>query len=120
MIMPRLLLVILIAWLQSCLVDNVNSKTTGSKTYATVNIIGVNQPPIAEAKVDKDEVREGEEVILNGEDSNDPSGDSLTYLWKQTDDSIEKVNILDANEAVANFKVPDKLKKTQLLRLHYL
>ena len=90
--------------------DNFDSKTTGSKTtYATVNVIGVNRPPIAEAKVDKDEVREGEEVILSGEESNDPSGDSLTYLWKQTDDSIEKVNILDANEAVANFRVPDKL-----------
>jgi hypothetical protein len=90
--------------------DNLNSQTTGSKTtYATVNVIGVNQPPIAEAKVDMDEVREGEEVILDGEESNDPSGDSLTYLWKQTDESIEKVNILNSNEAVANFRVPDKL-----------
>jgi hypothetical protein len=90
--------------------ENVNSKTNSSETtYATVNIIGVNQPPIAEANVEEEEVREGEEVILNGEDSNDPSGDTLTYLWKQTDDSIEKVNILDANEAVANFRVPDKL-----------
>jgi PKD domain len=90
--------------------DNLNSQTTDSETtYATVNVIGVNQPPKAEAKTDKDEVREGDEVILNGEESSDPSGDSLTYLWKQTDDSIEKVNILDANEAVANFRVPDKL-----------
>jgi hypothetical protein len=90
--------------------DSFNSQTIDSKaTYATVNVIGVNQPPVAEAKVDKDEVREGDEVILNGEESNDPSGDSLTYLWKQTDDSIEKVKILGANEAVANFKVPDKL-----------
>jgi hypothetical protein len=90
--------------------DNLNSQTTGSKTaYATVNVIGVNQPPIAEAKVDMDEAREGEEVILDGEESNDPIGDSLTYLWKQTDESIEKVNILNSDEAVANFRVPDKL-----------
>lgn len=89
---------------------NLNSQTTDSKTtYATVNVIGVNQPPVAEAKVDLDEVREGNKVILNGEESYDPSGDSLTFLWKQTDDSIEKVNILDANKAVANFRVPDKL-----------
>jgi len=91
--------------------DSLDSQTIDSKaTYATLNVKGVNQPPVAEAKVDKDEVREGDEVILNGEDSNDPSGDSLTYLWKQTDDSIEKVKILGANEAVANFKVPDKLR----------
>ena len=92
--------------------ENVNSKTNSSETtYATVNIIGINQPPIAEAKVEKEEVREGEEVILNGEDSNDPGGDTLTYLWKQTDDSIEKVNILNANEAVANFRAPNKLEE---------
>jgi PKD domain len=90
--------------------DSLNTRTIDSKTtYATVNVIGVNQPPVAEAKVDKDEVREGDEVILNGDESSDPSGDSLTYHWKQTDESIEKVNILDANKAVANFRVPDKL-----------
>jgi hypothetical protein len=92
--------------------DNLNSQTTDSKTtYATVNVLGVNQPPVAEAKVDKDEAREGDEIILDGKESNDPSGDSLTYLWKQTDRSIEKVNILNANDAVANFRVPDKLEE---------
>jgi hypothetical protein len=92
--------------------ESVNSNTNSSETtYATLNIIGINQPPIAEAKVEKEEVRESEEVILNGEDSNDPSGDTLTYLWKQTGDSIQKVNILDANQALANFKVPDKLEE---------
>jgi hypothetical protein len=90
--------------------DGLNTETINSKTtYATVNVIGVNQPPVAEAKVDKDEVREGDEVILDGDESSDPSGDSLTYLWKQTDETIERVNILDANKAVANFRVPDKL-----------
>jgi hypothetical protein len=92
--------------------DSLNSQTTDLKsTYATVNVLGVNQPPVADAKLDKDEAREGDEVILNGEESNDPSGDSLIYLWKQTDDSIEKVNILDANKAVSNFRVPDKLEE---------
>jgi PKD domain len=91
--------------------DSLKTQTIDSKaTYATVDVIGVNQPPVAEAKVDKDEVREGDEVILNGDESSDPSGDSLTFLWKQTDESIEKVNILDANKPVANFRVPDKLE----------
>lgn len=84
---------------------NSDNNSSTKTTYATVNIIGVNQPPIAEAKADKDEVREGEEVTLDGEDSTDPNGDSLTYLWKQTDGLDEKVNIIDANEAVANFSV---------------
>jgi hypothetical protein len=91
--------------------ENQNILTDSTKTtYATVNIIGVNQPPVAEAKSDKEETREGEEVTLTAEESTDPNGDTLTYLWKQTGGLDEKVNLINANEAIANFRVPANLR----------
>ncbi len=87
---------------------NSNVESTASTAYATVNIVGINEPPLAEAKASEKETKEGEEVTLDGEESTDPNGDSLTYLWKQTGDG-EKIGIIDAEKAVANFKVPTDL-----------
>jgi hypothetical protein len=76
-------------------------------------VIGINQSPIAVAQMDNEEkeVNEGEEVILDGEDSNDPNGDSLSYAWKQTSGFQYDIDIINPNEAVSIFKVPDDLSK---------
>jgi hypothetical protein len=90
-----------------------NNSANTATVYANVKVIGINQPPIAVAQMDNEEkeVNEGEEVILNGEDSNDPNGDSLTYAWKQTSDFPDDIDIINPNEAVSIFKVPDDLSK---------
>jgi len=90
-----------------------NNSANTATAYANVKVIGINQPPIAVAQTDNEEkeVNEGEEVILNGEDSNDPNGDSLTYAWKQTSDFPDDIDIINPNEAVSIFKVPDDLSK---------
>ena len=86
-----------------------NIESTFGTVYATVNVIGINEAPTAEAKASEKETEEGEEVTLDGEDSTDPNRDSLAYLWKQTGGLDEKVSIMEADKAVANFKVPNNL-----------
>jgi PKD domain len=90
-----------------------NNSANTATAYANVKVIGINQPPIAVAQMDNEEkeVREGEEVILSGEDSNDPNGDSLTYAWKQTSDLLDDIDIINPNQEVSIFKVPDDLSK---------
>jgi hypothetical protein len=59
----------------------VNDGTVDSKA-TTVNI-RLNQSPVANAGPDQ-KVRPFDTVILNGSDSKDPDGDSLTVKWVQT------------------------------------
>jgi hypothetical protein len=95
----------------------INNKTTTTPTavadtttaYATLNLIGINQPPVAVAHAEKKEVKEGEEVTLDGDKSSDPNGDPLTYSWKQTGRFVNGVDIINPDDAVAQFKIPDDL-----------
>ena len=87
--------------------------TSDNVVYATVNVVGINEPPIAEARTDWEETREGEAVILDGKQSSDPNGDPLTFLWKQT--GGERVTILDADKSIMNFNVPDSLREDTTL-----
>ncbi len=48
-----------------------------------VNILWVNNPPVADAGPDQ-EVDEGSLISLDGSGSSDPDGDSLTFQWIQT------------------------------------
>ena len=94
--------------------DNNNNNSNNITSYANINIIGTNQPPLAVAKTDSTkQVKEGDKVILNGKGSSDPNGDSLTYLWKQifSDHDLHRVNIhiVNPNKALATFKVPNEL-----------
>jgi hypothetical protein len=87
-----------------------STESTDGTAYATVDVVGINEAPTAKAKASEKETKEGEEVTLDGEDSTDPNGDSLAYLWKQTDGlDDEKVSIIGADKGVAKFKVPDNL-----------
>ena len=95
--------------------SSINSNTRdadGSETsYANIALVGVNQPPVVEIHVENQEVKEGEEIVLDGKDSSDPNNDPLTYLWKQTSGFIDGIDILNPAKSVANFKVPDDLTK---------
>jgi len=74
----------------------------GSDTETKTNFITVNGVPIADAGRDKS-VIEQLEVSLDGSDSYDPEGDSLSYHW-QAPDSIQ---ISDSTIAQPTFIAPN-------------
>ena len=80
-------------------------------SYANIMLSGVNQPPFAAVHVDSQQVKEGDEIVLDGKDSSDPNGDQLTYLWKQISGFQDRFDIINPTESIAHFKVPDDLVK---------
>jgi hypothetical protein len=90
--------------------DITNDVDSAVTSYANIELVGVNQPPVVAIHVDdSEEVKEGDEIVLSGRDSSDPNGDSLTYSWKQTSGFIDGFDVKDPTESVAHFKVPDDL-----------
>ena len=70
-----------------------------------------NPAPAAAAGQDQT-VEEGAEVLLDGSASSDPDGDSLTFLWVQSEGPA--VELLDASTASARFVAPQVNVDTQL------
>jgi PKD domain len=101
--------------LSSAFIDtnSITNNVDGTATsYASIELVGVNQPPEVAIHVDdSQEVKEGDEIVLDGRDSSDPNGDSLTYSWKQTSGFLDGSDVKDPTESVAHFKVPDDLTR---------
>jgi hypothetical protein len=73
---------------------------------ARVNVLFVNNPPVAEAGPNQT-VDEGSAVTLNGSNSFDPDfGDSITYQWIQTGGN-PTVTLNGANTATPSFTAPN-------------
>ena len=71
--------------------------------FWSVNPLGLNQPPVAEAGRDR-VVAAGDVVILDGSTSRDPDGSALTYRWLQRSGS--PVALEGADGPYPSFQVP--------------
>jgi hypothetical protein len=77
----------------------------------TITISTENNDPIADAGVDR-VVKAGKSFKLNGRDSTDPDGNTLTYFWTQVDG--QSTNITRKRKALAKSVTPnatDNLEK---------
>jgi hypothetical protein len=68
-----------------------------------INIVWVNDPPIADAGDDQN-INEGQQVTLSGIDSIDPDGTIASYQWKQTGGTI--VTLSSSTVAQPTFMAP--------------
>ena len=81
----------------------VNDGTAGTTCGTTVQVIDVNQKPVADAGPDQTK-NEGTPVSLDGTGSTDPDGDPLTYAWTQV--SGTAVALSGADTAMPSFTAP--------------
>mgnify|MGYP001191344948 FL=1 len=75
-----------------------------SKDFCIVNVSDLNAPPVAEAGVNQI-TTEGGTVTLDGSDSSDPQGGSLSAFWKQV--SGTPVTLSDPESLRPVFTAPD-------------
>jgi len=83
----------------------------GAATVEIANGTGFNTAPNAIAGGGQT-VAQNNVVVLNGSQSNDPDGDSLTYLWEQV--SGPQVGLSSASSPVAEFTSPTVSSDTML------
>ena len=74
-----------------------------AEDVVSIEVNDLNQLPVADAGPDQI-VPVGAEVVLDGSDSFDPDGDSLTYSWEQM--SGPAVVLTNPNQAAATFTAP--------------
>jgi PKD repeat protein len=80
--------------------------TDTDSTSVTVNPSNPsNNPPTADAGTDQN-VTEGDDVTLDGSDSSDVDGDSLTYTWSQVNNGAPTVTLSDATAEQPTFTAP--------------
>jgi choice-of-anchor B domain-containing protein len=94
--------------------SNVAGATLGAATQMRVSILdgsAVNQAPNSIAGSSQT-VGQGTNVTLNGNQSNDPDGDSLAYAWTQTLGPGVALN--NADTAMASFTAPSVSSDTLL------
>jgi hypothetical protein len=71
--------------------------------FVDIHVRKVNSPPVADAGPDQT-VDEGSLVMLNGSNSYDPNGETITFSWVQTDGPA--VSLLDTHTATPSFSAP--------------
>jgi phosphatidylserine/phosphatidylglycerophosphate/cardiolipin synthase-like enzyme len=90
------------------------SDANGATDTDSVNVLvaALDQPPVVDAD-GISLVNEGEQVELDGTDSFDPDGDSLTYTWKQLEGP--SVLLSSPHSAKATFRAPYDLAEDATL-----
>ena len=92
--------------------DGVNAATADLR----VMLRNVNEAPTADAGADQTGVSEGAPVTLDGSGSDDPdAGDTLTYLWTQSDETGHTVALSDPAAASPTFTVPSDVTADAVL-----
>ena len=94
--------------------SNPTGASLGARTQLRVDILdgsGANLAPNAVAGSSQN-ATQGNNVTLNGSQSNDPDSDSLSYAWTQTLGPTVTLN--DANSSTASFTAPNVSSDTLL------
>ena len=77
-----------------------------------ITVKPANRPPVADAGLNQT-VSPGDIATLDGTESIDPDGDTLTYSWKQTDGPTVTLNGVD--KPVATFTAPTEITSNTTL-----
>jgi hypothetical protein len=94
--------------------SNATGASLGARTQLRVNILdstAINEAPNSIAGSSQT-VGSGDNVVLNGGQSNDPDGDGLTYAWSQT--MGPTVVLTNADTETASFTAPGVTSDTLL------